>query len=99
LGDRYRGVFGRRDIVFMNEDDLRARGLEHGDVVDIETMLPLAQPLCMREVTAIAFDIARGSVAVYYPEGNCLVPLDYHDPASGTPSYKSVPVRVSRAVE
>ena len=38
LDDRYRGVFGRRDVLFMNEDDLAARGLEHGDLVDIETI-------------------------------------------------------------
>ena len=36
-------------------------------------------------------NIARGSIAAYYPEANGLVPLTYHDPQSGTPSYKSVP--------
>jgi len=97
LGDRYRGVFGRRDVVFMNREDLRELGLAHGDVIDVETALPLPTPLRLRGVTAIEFNISRGSLATYYPEGNCLVPLDYHDPASGTPSYKSVPVRVSRA--
>ena len=43
---------------------------------------------------AIAYDIAPGSVAAYYPEANALAPLAYHDPQSGTPSYKSVPVRI-----
>jgi molybdopterin-dependent oxidoreductase alpha subunit len=99
LGDRYRGVTGRRDIVFMNEEDLRELGLEHGDRIDIETALDLPMPLRMRNMTAIAYDMARGSVATYYPEGNRLVPLAYHDRASGTPSYKSVPVRISRAVD
>jgi molybdopterin-dependent oxidoreductase alpha subunit len=99
LGDRYRGVAGRRDIVFMNEQDLREHGLEHGDCVDIETALDLPMPLRMRHVTAIAYDMARGSVATYYPEGNCLVPLAHHDRASGTPSYKSVPVRISPAID
>lgn len=42
-------------------------------------------------------DGAKGSVAAYYPEANVLVPLDYIDKESGTPSYKSVPVRVVRA--
>ncbi len=97
LGDRYRGVFGRRDVVFMNEEDLRDLGLAHGDVIDIETALPLPTPLRLRGMTAIKLGISRGSLAIYYPEGNCLVPLNYHDPASGTPSYKSVPVRVSHA--
>jgi molybdopterin-dependent oxidoreductase alpha subunit len=95
LDDRYRGVFGRRDVVFMNESDLAARGLEHGDVVDIETALPGGDMLRLRGLTAIGYDIARGSVAAYYPEANAIVPLAYHDPQSGTPSYKSIPVRIT----
>jgi hypothetical protein len=34
---------------------------------------------------------------MYYPEGNCLVPLESYDRQSGTPTYKSVPVKVSAA--
>ncbi|MDR8258258.1 CbbBc protein, partial [Acinetobacter baumannii] len=30
MDDRYRGVFGRRDVLFMNEQDMAAQGLEHG---------------------------------------------------------------------
>ncbi|HVI91367.1 MAG TPA: hypothetical protein VM659_23935, partial [Dongiaceae bacterium] len=58
--------------------------------------LPGGRHLRLPGLTAIAHDIAQGSVAAYYPEANGLVPLDYHDPDSGTPSYKSVPVRISR---
>ena len=36
LDDRYRGIFGRRDVVFVNAGDLAARGLEHGSVIDVE---------------------------------------------------------------
>ena len=93
--DRYRGVFGRRDIVFMNAQDLAANNLEHGDVVDITTALPSFEHLRLNGFTAVAYDIARGSVAAYYPEANCLVPLSYQDEQSGTPAYKSVPVRIS----
>ncbi len=82
----------------MNEADLRDRGLAHGDCIDIETALDLPIPLRLRNMTAVVYDMARGSIATYYPEGNCLVPLAYHDAASGTPSYKSVPVRITRAV-
>jgi hypothetical protein len=60
--------------------------------------LPDRRTLRLAGLTAIAHDIARGSVAAYYPEANGLVPLGYHDPESGTPSYKSVPVRISRHV-
>jgi molybdopterin-dependent oxidoreductase alpha subunit len=97
LDDRYRGVFGRRDVLFMNEADMAARGLEHGDVVDIETIVS-GRTMQLKGLTAIAYSIARGSVGAYYPEANVLVPLDYIDKESGTPSYKSVPVRVLRSM-
>lgn len=94
LDDRYRGVFGRRDVLFVNEADLAMRHLEHGDVVNVETAFASGAPLRIAGLTAVAYDIAPGSVAAYYPEANALVPLAYHDTQSGTPSYKSVPVRI-----
>jgi anaerobic selenocysteine-containing dehydrogenase len=96
LDDRYRGVFGRRDVLFMHPDDLAERGLEHGDLVDIETVSG-ARRLRLERITAIEYGIARGSVAAYYPEANVLVSLDNVDKDSGTPSYKSVPVRIERS--
>jgi molybdopterin-dependent oxidoreductase alpha subunit len=100
LDDRYRGVFGRRDVLFMNPQDMAARGLEHGDLVNIET-ISQGRSLRLERITAIEYGISAGSVAAYYPEANVLVALDYFDRDSGTPSYKSVPVRVvrTRAVE
>jgi molybdopterin-dependent oxidoreductase alpha subunit len=94
LDDRYRGVFGRRNVVFMNGDDLAERGIEEGDEIQVETAFGQGEERRLNNVIAVAYEIARGSVATYYPEGNCLVPLDYNDKVSGTPSYKSVPVRV-----
>ena len=96
LDDRYRGVFGRRDVIFVHKDDLAAHNIQHGDAIDIETVLPSGTPRRLDGFIAIAHNIARGSIAAYYPEANGLVPLDYHDPQSGTPSYKSVPVRIMR---
>jgi len=96
MDDRYRGVFGRRDVLFMNEGDLAEHGLQHGDLVDIKT-LTSGRQRSLKNLTAIAYPIAKGSVAAYYPEANVLVPLDYIDKECGTPSYKSVPVCVARA--
>jgi len=96
LDDRYRGVFGRRDVIFMSEEDLAAQNLEHGDLVDVETALPSDSPRRLVGYTVIAYKIASGSVGAYYPEANVLLPLDYFDKACGTPSYKSIPVRISR---
>ncbi|WP_166363601.1 FdhF/YdeP family oxidoreductase [Pseudomonas akapageensis] len=96
LDDRYRGVFGRRDVLFMNQADLDSRGLAHGDLVDIETVTQ-GRKMRYEKLTAIEYKISPGSVGAYYPEANQLVPLDYIDVDSGTPSYKSVPVRVMRS--
>jgi molybdopterin-dependent oxidoreductase alpha subunit len=97
MDDRYRGVFGRRDVVFMNKDDLASQNLAHGDLITVATAFGSGRVAKLENFTVIAHDISRGSVAAYYPEANGLVPLDYHDPQSGTPSYKSVPVRISKA--
>jgi len=94
MNDRYRGIAGRRDVVFVNERDLASRGLKHGDLVDI-TVVPDAgskNKRVMRDLTAVAYNIAQGSIAAYYPEANVLVALDHYDAKSGTPSYKSTPV-------
>jgi molybdopterin-dependent oxidoreductase alpha subunit len=102
LNDRYRGITGRRDVVFVNERDLAHRGLKHGDLVDI-SVVPDAgsksDDRVMRKLTAVAYNIARGSIATYYPEANVLVALDHYDVKSGTPSYKSTPVLLRRATE
>jgi molybdopterin-dependent oxidoreductase alpha subunit len=97
MNDRYRGITGRRDVVFVNERDLASRGLKHGDRVDI-TVVPdknsKPRNRVMRNQTAVAYNIPQGSIAAYYPEANVLVALDSYDAKSGTPSYKSIPVLI-----
>ena len=95
LDDRYRGVFGRRDVLFMNEVDLVTQKVEHGDVVEVVSAASTTQSKSLK-LTAISYNIAPGSVAAYYPEANNLCPLDHQDKESGTPSYKSIPVRIRR---
>jgi molybdopterin-dependent oxidoreductase alpha subunit len=101
LDDRYRGVFGRRDVVFLNAEDLAARGLKAGDLVDVAAVPEAGEPAhpgaALRRLTVVAYDIPRGSAGAYYPEANALIPLANYDKRSGTPSYKSVPVRISAA--
>jgi molybdopterin-dependent oxidoreductase alpha subunit len=95
MNDRYRGITGRRDVVFVNKHDLASRGLKHGDVVDLSVVPEDGSNPCervMRNLTAVAYNIAQGSIATYYPEANVLVALDHYDARSGTPSYKSIPV-------
>jgi anaerobic selenocysteine-containing dehydrogenase len=77
-------------VLFRSLADL---GLAHGDRIDVETPSGRVLP----GFIAVAHAIARGSLAAYYPEANCLIPLDEHDPKSGTPAYKSIPVTIRRA--
>jgi hypothetical protein len=71
MNDRYRGITGRRDVVFVNERDLASRGLKHSDPC-MSAFVPDAgsQPgkRVMRYLTAVAYKIAQGSIATYYPK-------------------------------
>ncbi|MDQ0323910.1 molybdopterin-dependent oxidoreductase alpha subunit [Pararhizobium capsulatum DSM 1112] len=96
--DRYRGVFGRRDVVFMNAEDLAARGLKDGDWIDVQGLIDDGgSQRRVRSFKAVAYNIPRGSIAGYYPEMNVVISLSQFDPQSGTPSYKGVPVMVTPA--
>lgn len=97
LSDRYRGVYGQRDVLFLNRDEIARRGLEDGDRVDIETLSVDGVERALRGFRLIAYDFPAGSCAAYYPETNPLVPLYAHDPQSFTPSSKGVPVRIARS--
>jgi molybdopterin-dependent oxidoreductase alpha subunit len=100
--DRYRGIFGRRDVIFLNPEDLAARNIAPGEKVDIEAVPGPDEPAgpvrVLRNLTAVAYAIPKGSAAAYYPEANVLISLARYDRRSGTPAYKSVPVRIRRAV-
>jgi molybdopterin-dependent oxidoreductase alpha subunit len=93
LDDRYRGVFGGRMVVFMNEADMLARGIAEGDLVEIESLADDKHRV-IGGFWAKPHNIAVGSIGAYYPETNPLLPLAYHDVKSGTPAAKSIPVVV-----
>lgn len=96
LDDRYRGVYGQRDILFIHPDDMSALGLNEGDKVDIETVWHDGISRKVSGFTLVAYNIPRGNLAAYYPETNPLVPLDSVGDATGTPTSKSVPVKITR---
>src|SRR5271157_3941672 len=94
LDDRYRGVFGGRMVVFMNEADMQARGITEGDMVEIESLAEDGKRRVVGGFRAKPHNISVGSIGAYYPETNPLLPLAYHDLKSGTPAAKSIPVLV-----
>jgi formate dehydrogenase major subunit len=94
LDDRYRGVFGGRMVVFMNEADMKARGVSADALVDIEAVSDDGQKRVVRGFKARPYNIPKGSIGAYYPETNPLLPLAHHDRKSKTPAAKSIPVLV-----
>lgn len=96
LDDRYRGIKGGRQIVFVNVDDLRDRGLRDGDLVDVVSVWK-DEERRVKSFRAVEYATPRGCVAAYFPEANVLVPLDSTAEVSNTPASKSVIVRLERA--
>jgi molybdopterin-dependent oxidoreductase alpha subunit len=99
LNDRYRGVTGRRDVLFISADEAEKRRLRVGDKVHMVALDPDGKQTSRRldNLTIVVYDMAPGSVAAYYPEANVLVPLDSFDTESGIPAYKSIPVALEHA--
>lgn len=95
LDDRYRGVYGQREVLFINPEDLAEQGLHEGDRVDIETVWHDGITRRVSGFKAVPYNIPRGNLAAYYPETNPLVPLSSVGDGTGTPTSKSVPVKIS----
>jgi molybdopterin-dependent oxidoreductase alpha subunit len=92
LDDRYRGVFGLRRVVFINQEDLRMLGFKAGDRVDITSVWNDGVERRADGFLLVEYDIPRGCVGAYYPETNPLVPLSSVAIGAGTPTSKSIPV-------
>jgi molybdopterin-dependent oxidoreductase alpha subunit len=93
--DRFRGISGTREVIFMHCNDIARLGFEVGERVLLTTAI---EPEVQRQVgpfEIVAYDIPEGCAASYYPECNPLVPLWHHAERSKVPAAKSVPVRLS----
>ncbi|GAB3098416.1 FdhF/YdeP family oxidoreductase [Aestuariicella hydrocarbonica] len=101
MNDRYRGISGERNVLFMNPDDIKQQGLTPGDRVDITTVNQPDSDNRLRQVKGfkvVEFQIPRGCLAAYYPETNPLVPLDSVAEGCGTPTYKSIAVQLTPGI-
>lgn len=95
LDDRYRGVYGQRRVVFIHPQDMADHGFSEGQQVDIETLWNDGITRQVQGFVLVPYEIPRGNLAAYYPETNPLVPLSSYGDDSGTPTSKSVPVKIS----
>ncbi len=97
LSDRYRGVYGQRDVIFLSQAEMDRRGLKADDRVDIVTVSQDGVERAVRAFRVVPYAFPEGGCAAYYPETNPLVPLYAHDPQSFTPASKGVPVRLVKS--
>ena len=93
LDDRYRGIAGGRNVVFVNADDLVERSLADGDFVDLVSIWH-GEERFLKGLRCVAYPTPRGCAATYFPEANVLIPLDSTALESNTPTSKSIVVRL-----
>lgn len=96
LNDRYRGIANERRVLLMHPDDMAKAGLHENQLVDLTSVFEGTE---RRAFTfhVVPFDIARGCVATYFPETNCLVPIASVADQSNTPVSKFVVIRIEKA--
>jgi anaerobic selenocysteine-containing dehydrogenase len=94
LDDRYRGIFGGRRVVLLNEEDMKGLGIAAGTWVDITSHFDGERRVAYR-FKAVAYPIARKSAATYYPEANVLVPVRSVAAKSNQPAQKCVRITLS----
>lgn len=94
MNDRYRGVFGQRDVIFISQLQANKQKLSVGDRVNVIALDNQQKRTARRldNLKVVIYDMADRCVATYFPEANNLILLDYFDPQSGIPAYKNIPV-------
>src|ERR1041385_2339294 len=82
----------------MNEEDVKAAGLQQGELVDLTSHFK-GEERVARHFMVAPIQIARGCIATYFPEANVLVPINSTADRSNTPTSKSVIVSLNPSVD
>ena len=94
LDDRYRGIYNGRRVIFMNADDVKAAGLQQGEIVDLTSHFE-DEERTARHFQVAPYDLPRGCTATYFPEANVLVPINSVADRSNTPTSKFVIISIA----
>jgi molybdopterin-dependent oxidoreductase alpha subunit len=97
--DRYRGLKGLRTVVFMNEDDMRERGLGEFDLVDVTSFSKDGTERTVHGYRAVRYEIPAGCAAGYMPELNVLCGIADFSTQSEQPVTKHLVVQVTPSDE
>jgi molybdopterin-dependent oxidoreductase alpha subunit len=92
--DRFRGVKGTRDVLFMHPEDMHGAGVTEGQIVALESDAGDGKARRREGLIVTPYEIPRGCLGAYYPEANVLMPVEHHAEQSHVPAAKSVPVRI-----
>ena len=92
--DRFRGVKGTREVLFITRADKEAVGLVEGQRVALESDADDNRTRRLGGLIVTPYNIPRGCLGAYYPEANVLMPVEHHAEESHVPAAKSVPVRI-----
>ncbi|WMT91569.1 FdhF/YdeP family oxidoreductase [Pelagibacterium sp. H642] len=92
--DRFRGIYGSRMVVLLNEADMERFDLDKGQEIALVAKADDGVHRRLDGLTVVPYDIPRGCVGAYYPEANVLVPLYQRAERSHVPAAKSVPVTI-----
>ncbi|WP_242205743.1 FdhF/YdeP family oxidoreductase [Aestuariivivens insulae] len=93
MNDRYRGIYNERRIIFMNRNDMKARHLKDGQVVNLKSHYK-GKIRTANNFKVVGYDIPKSCCATYFPETNVLVPLESFAHTAKTPASKSVIITV-----
>jgi anaerobic selenocysteine-containing dehydrogenase len=77
----------------MNADDIKAAGLQQGELVDL-TSYYKQETRVARHFMVAPLDIARHCTATYFPEANVLVSINNSAERSNTPVSKSLVISI-----
>lgn len=92
--DRYRGIYGSRHVIFMNEVDIAERNLKEGQVVDLTSYFENEERHAERFVV-VSYPIPKTCAATYFPETNVLIPVDSTAEKSNCPTSKLTIITVA----
>ena len=95
--DRYRGLKGLRTIIFMNGDDMRDRGIEEFDLIDVKSFSKDGTERSVYGYRAVRYELPAGCTAGYMPELNVLCGIADYSTQSEQPVTKHLVVDVKPA--
>ncbi|WP_211240963.1 FdhF/YdeP family oxidoreductase [Hamadaea tsunoensis] len=94
--DRYRGLRGLRTVIFLNEADMRARGLSEWDLIDVTAISRDGTRRTVHGYRAVTHPIPPGCAAGYMPELNVLCGLADVSSQSEQPVTKHLVIEITR---